>query len=214
MGFDHAPAGAALVGAVVAVVDVVDVIDVPCVVDVVEWSMWSSCRLLRHTPRAANANATRAAAARAASRPVAHYGVNRQAVRLDSAMTRPRIEHDERLGTGHPAAAAQLLDHLPQALDVGNLEPHQGIGVAGRGEHGLHLGELHRRLLDLLEVGRAGEADLGEGLDRTTGLAVIDNDRVTGDHAGPLQTLDAPGHRRGRERDLFADIGHGPACVV
>ena len=93
----------------------------------------------------------------------------------------------------------KLLDDLAQALDVGNLEPHQGIGVPRRGEDRLHLRELHGRLLDLLEVGRAGEADLGEGLDRTPGLAVVDDDGVSRDDACPLQTLDPPGHGGSRQ---------------
>ena len=115
---------------------------------------------------------------------------------------------------GDATSPAKLLDDLAQALDVGNLQPHQGIGVARRGEDRLDLGELDGRLLDLLEVGRAGEADLGEGLDRAPGLAVVDDDGVSGDDARPLEPLDPSGHRRGGQRHLLADVGHGAACVV
>ena len=108
----------------------------------------------------------------------------------------------------------ELLDHLAETLHVGYLEPDECVRVAGRGEDRLHLGELHRRLLDLLQVGGPGKAHLGESLDRTSGLAVVDNDRVPGDHPGALEALDAPGHRRGGQRDLLTDVGHGAAGVV
>ena len=108
----------------------------------------------------------------------------------------------------------QLLDHLAEALDVGHLEPDECVRVAGRGEDRLHLGELHRRLLDLLQVGGPGKAHFGEGLNRAAGLAVVDDDRVPGDHPGALEALDTPGHRRGGQRDLLTDVGHGPAGVV
>ena len=64
------------------------------------------------------------------------------------------------------------------------------------------------------QVGGAGEADLGEGLDGPPRLAVVDHHCVPRDHTGALQPLDAPGHRRGREGDLLADVGHRPPGVL
>ena len=111
-------------------------------------------------------------------------------------------------------AAAKLLNHLTQPLDVGHLEPDERVRIAGCREDGLDLRELHRGLLDLLEVGGAGEAHLGEGLNGASGFAVVDDHGVPGDDARPLEPLDAPGHGGSGQRHLFADVGHGPASVV
>ena len=114
----------------------------------------------------------------------------------------------------HAAATSELLYDLTEALHVGHLEPDECVRVAGGGEHRLHLGELHRRLLDLLQVGGPGKAHFREGLNRATGLAVVDDDRVAGDHPGALQALDAPGHRGGGQRDLLPDVSHRPAGIL
>src|SRR5271170_7521894 len=110
--------------------------------------------------------------------PVASLLLGGEAVRLECTVAGPCIEHDEGLGAGDAAATPQLLYDLTKALHVGHLQPDECVRVAGRGEHRLHLGELHRRLLDLLQVGGPGEAHFGEGLNRATGLAVVDDDRV------------------------------------
>ena len=102
----------------------------------------------------------------------------------------------------------------PRRSTSGTWSQTSASGIAGRGEDRLHLGELHRRLLDLLQVGGPGKAHFGEGLNRTPGLAVVDDDRVPGDHPGALEALDTPGHRGGGQRDLLTDVGHRPAGVV
>ena len=102
----------------------------------------------------------------------------------------------------------------PRRSTSGTWSQTSASGIAGRGEDRLHLGQLHRRLLDLLQVGGAGEAHFGEGLNRAAGLAVVDDDGVAGDDAGALQPFDPPGHGRGGQRNLLADVGHGPAGVL
>ena len=200
IALDHVPGGPAVVGVVACVVS------------------WSSGALdgpgLWLHPAASSASATTASAAANGPRPPRHYVWTGRPF-ASRARWRDHVSSTiSVLVPGDPAAAAQLLDHLAEALDVGHLEPDERVGVAGRGEHRLHLGELHGRLLDLLQVGRTGEAHLGEGLDRAPGLAVVDDDGVAGDHPGALQALDAPGHGRGGQRDLLTDVGHGPAGVL
>src|ERR1700722_3545180 len=81
----------------------------------------------------------------------------REAARREGAVARPRIENDEGLGPGDASPPSQLLDHLAEALHVRHLEPDECIRIARRRENRLHLGELHGRLLDLLQVGGPGK---------------------------------------------------------
>ena len=94
----------------------------------------------------------------------------------------------------------------PRWVTSGTLQPDKGVRVSGGREDGLHFGQAHGGRPDFADIGRAGEANLGEGLDGPTGFGVVDDHRVAGDDTGFLEAVDPALDRRGGQSDPFADI--------
>ena len=65
-------------------------------------------------------------------------------------------EHHQRLRTRHASRPAQQVDDALEIVDVPDTDPCERVGVAGRREHCLDLGDVVSDALDLLDEGGSG----------------------------------------------------------
>jgi hypothetical protein len=99
-------------------------------------------------------------------------------------------------------------------LHVLHTDPNERIRISGDGENLMHLGHLRDRRDDLVDIPVTSEPKLGKRVYCRTNLCLVEQNRVSGDHAQSLKAIDPALDGRGGQVDALGDIRDGPTAVL